>query len=89
MTLVNPMTLAFWFTVIPDQIPKGQTPLLPMICAGVFIGTVAWVVTFAGFMAWAGRRRPGLVPVLADLLGGAILAGFAAVGFWRVLRTFI
>jgi threonine/homoserine/homoserine lactone efflux protein len=63
MTLLNPMTLAFWFLAVPaaiGAIAKAPGHDLPVICIGVFIGTIAWVIGFAGAMApirMAGRRR--------------------------------
>jgi threonine/homoserine/homoserine lactone efflux protein len=117
MTLLNPMTLAFWFTVVPAigaGVAGGPPPSaarpgavrgtgepapshaadLPMLCAGVFIGTVAWVVVFAGLLAGAGRaagrsaarRRRWLAG--ADAVGGVALLFFAALAafeFWRRL----
>lgn len=102
MTLLNPMTLVFWFVAVPAM---GATPApaassqaagadLPMMCVGVFVGTLAWVLTFSTLLAIAGhaagsrpgRRRRWLA--IADAVGGVALIGFAllsAVGFWRRL----
>jgi len=105
MTLLNPMTLAFWFTVVPAMGTRpGTTPNaaaatsqaaggeLPMMCAGVFLGTLAWVLFFSAVLAHAGRaagtrpdrRRRWLA--IADLAGGLVLICFAliaGIGFWR------
>lgn len=101
MTLLNPMTLAFWFTVMPAQavptaVPAGHSAAapsakdygtdLPMICAGVFLGTVCWVVAFAGLLGWAGRRRRNWWMALADGAGGLTLLAFAALAVARLLR---
>src|SRR5439155_11752636 len=51
MTLLNPMTIAFWFVAVPEVVGKlSQQPSrdLPMICVGVFVGTISWVIGFAG-----------------------------------------
>src|SRR2546423_572312 len=60
MTLLNPMTLGFWFVAVPNvagQLSQRPTRDLPMICVGVFIGTISWVVGFAGALRIAGRWR--------------------------------
>ena len=107
MTLLNPMTLAFWFTVVPTM--AGSTAGaanaaanteagrfdLPMICAGVFIGTVGWVVFFAGALNLAGRggtspaagRRRRWLAAGADLAGGVTLLGFCLAAVWRLWRS--
>lgn len=89
MTLLNPMTLVFWFVAVPGTVgsvtqnPRGD---LPLIAVGVFIGTLAWVVTFAGLLAWAGRRRRNSWLVAADLLGGVTLLCFALASLWSYTR---
>lgn len=89
MTFLNPMTVGFWFLAIPaalGAITKQPGIDLPMICIGVFIGTIAWVIGFAGALAWAGRWRKNGWLVAADALGGAVLFCFAIAQLWRVLR---
>jgi threonine/homoserine/homoserine lactone efflux protein len=87
MTFLNPMTLLFWFVAVPATVGAiTQQPRrdLPMICAGVFIGTLAWVICFAGMLAWIGRFRRKWWLAVADGVGGAMLLTFAAAGFWRL-----
>ena len=91
MTLLNPMTLAFWFVAVPAAVGKlGQqrSGYLPMICVGVFVGTISWVIGFAGALAVAGRWRRGLWMFLADAFGGTTLLAFAALAVWRSVRRF-
>ena len=114
MTLLNPMTLAFWFTVVPattavaNRVPATPPPAvarvdagaapagtakltqehtsnLPITCAGVFIGTLAWVITFSGLLALAGRRRRNGWLAAADAAGGVTLLFFAVVMVWRLI----
>jgi threonine/homoserine/homoserine lactone efflux protein len=139
MTLLNPMTLVFWFTAVPaaggTTSPPGrppaavadvQTPVtqpgadagqpvadalgpvtavvgpvahagpndLPMMGAGVFIGTTAWVFAFSGLLAAAAARAGARRPqrrrawlAAADAAGGVTLLGFAAVAFLRLFRS--
>ncbi len=117
MTLLNPMTLAFWFTVVPaatavagpgrrppgasykadaegasakaTKLTQERTPNLPITCAGVFIGTLAWVITFSGLLALAGRRRRNGWLAAADVGGGATLLFFAAMMVWRLIRPYV
>lgn len=92
MTLLNPMTLGFWFLAVPaalGAITKEPATDLPMICTGVFIGTVAWVLTFAGTLAWAGRWRRTWWLAAADAAGGLVLFCFASVELWRAVRPLL
>ncbi|HEY2588527.1 MAG TPA: LysE family transporter, partial [Tepidisphaeraceae bacterium] len=92
MTLLNPMTLGFWFLAVPaavGAITQDPTNDLPMICAGVFIGTLAWVVTFAGTLAWAGRWRRAWWLAAADAVGGSVLFCFGMIELWRATRLLL
>lgn len=84
MTLLNPITLAFWFLVVPGTTVKlGLTAHdLPAICLGVFIATLTWVISFAGALSWLGRLKKSAWIVVADAVGGFVLLGFAAVAAW-------
>ena len=92
MTLLNPMTLAFWFLAVPGQVAsftKDAGGSLPMICTGVFIGTILWVVTFAGILSRARRWRKTWWIAAADATGGLILFGFALAKLWQVRRLLL
>lgn len=97
MTLLNPMTLAFWFVAVPGAmgpITKEPSRDLPMICAGVFVGTLAWVVVFTGLLSLATRgarssRRRQVWLACADAIGGLTLVGFALLALWRLSRAFL
>ena len=92
MTLFNPMNVIFWFTVVPGQVTAGGGggvfgEGLPVVAAGVLLGTLSWVIAFAGLLAWAGRYRRTWWLAAADATGGrAILFGFAAAGFLRLMH---
>lgn len=92
MTLLNPMTLGFWFVIVPEQVALWTFDArhdLPTICLGVFLGTILWVICFAGLLSWAGRwRRHWWLP-LADAIGGAALLALAAAGLWRACRPLL
>src|SRR4051812_10527147 len=97
MTLVNPMTLLFWFTSVPSTVAAMSNAAgagsgrsgrpehdLPMICTGVFLGTIAWVICFASTLKFAGRwRRQGWM-IVADAFGGTMLLLFAAYAAWNL-----
>ena len=92
MTLLNPMTLAFWFVAVPalaGPVAAGGTRTLPVVCVGVFAGTVCWVVFFAGVLALAGRFRRNWWLAAADAAGGAALLVFAAAALLSSLRSFL
>ena len=91
MTLLNPMTLAFWFVAVPALAGPvaDDRRHLPTICIGVFAGTVSWVVCFAGTLALAGRFRRNWWLAAADAAGGAALLVFAAFALLSSLRPFL
>ena len=89
MTLLNPMTLAFWFVAVPGtvgSITSDPSRDLPVICAGVFVGTIAWVAFFCTTLTVLGRWRRAWWLAAADLVGGAMLLGFALIGIWHLSR---
>lgn len=92
MTLLNPMTIGFWFMAVPaalGAITANPTNDLPMICTGVFIGTIGWVFAFAGTLAWAGQWRRGWWLALADAIGGGVLFCFGTIELWRTIRPLL
>jgi L-lysine exporter family protein LysE/ArgO len=93
MTLLNPMTLGFWFIAVPAAVGvsgEGVATGLPMTCVGVFIGTAAWVLFFAGCLSLAGRRRGrGGLLATADVVGGGVLLFTAAVSLWSLGNRFL
>jgi len=90
MTLLNPMTLAFWFVAVPGavgSITHDPSRDLPVICAGVFVGTIAWVFFFCTLLTVLGRWRKPWWLAAADLIGGLMLLAFAGVGVWHLWHT--
>jgi L-lysine exporter family protein LysE/ArgO len=89
MTLLNPMNVVFWLAVVPGQAAGRGTrsgEALWVVAAGVFLGTMSWVVAFAGLLACAGRYRRTWWIAAADAAGGAILFAFAVAGFLRLIH---
>ncbi len=89
MTGLNPFTWAFWFVVLPQvagTIAHDPARDLPIICTGVFAGTIAWVVSFTSLLSFAGRFRRRWWLVLADEFGGVLLLWFAAALLLNSLR---
>lgn len=92
MTLVNPMTVAFWFVAVPalaGPVAENGARDLPVLCAGVFAGTTGWVVFFAGLLALAGRFRRNWWLAAADATGGAALLVFAAAALLSSIRSLL
>src|SRR5688500_3485036 len=90
MTSLNPMTLAFWFVVLPGlagQLSHDPARDLPWICAGVFAGALSWVLFFASLITLAGNWQRQRVAFLADLFGGLMLLTFAASAIWRMVAS--
>jgi threonine/homoserine/homoserine lactone efflux protein len=86
MTLVNPLTLAFWFTTLPSIAGAIDRRRLPWVAAGVFVGTFSWVLAFAGTLSVLGRFRRGAWVRATDLGGGITLIAFAVAVFLRSIR---
>jgi L-lysine exporter family protein LysE/ArgO len=92
MTFLNPMTLLFWFVALPAMAgPITQDPAreLPIVCMGVFVGTIGWVITFAGALAVAGRFRRERWLVVTDTIGGVTLLSFALATFLRSIHALL
>jgi threonine/homoserine/homoserine lactone efflux protein len=92
MTLFNPMTLAFWFVAVPalvGSVADDVAQELPAVAAGVFIGTLAWVVTFSAALALAGRFRRNWWLAAADAAGGFTLLVFAAAALLSSLKALL
>lgn len=93
MTFINPMTIAFWFAVVPglagatsSEPPRAQ---LPIMCLGVFAGTIGWVMTFVTLLYLAGKYRKRWWLVLADEVGGTLLLAFAALALLRSVQRLL
>jgi L-lysine exporter family protein LysE/ArgO len=86
MTGLNPYTWLWWLTVLPgfaQSMHVRQSWDLPMICVGVFIGTLAWVLFFVALLTSVRRFAGRAWHVTADTLGGVMLLGFAIAALWR------
>jgi threonine/homoserine/homoserine lactone efflux protein len=89
MTATNPMTIAFWFTVLPalaGTITTQPRRDLPIICVGVFLGAIGWVLTFSALISFAGKFRKPWWMTAADEFGGVMLLGLACVALLRAVR---
>jgi threonine/homoserine/homoserine lactone efflux protein len=86
MTLLNPITLIFWFVEVPAQsaITQGTARDVPMMGTGVFIGTISWVIAFCGFLSVLGKWRQRWWLVAADRIGGIMLIALAIYGLWHL-----
>jgi threonine/homoserine/homoserine lactone efflux protein len=92
MTFFNPMTLAFWFVVLPGMaanLTEQPRRDLPLLCAGVFVGAFGWAVSFSAVLALLGRFKRNLWALAADAVGGVMLLGFAAVAAGRLVRPWL
>jgi L-lysine exporter family protein LysE/ArgO len=92
MTAVNPMTLVFWFAVVPSTVPPASAhPVqdLLLVCVGVFLATIGWVIGFAGTLAFLGSFGKQKWVRIVDAAGGVILLAFAGFTIWRVARSFL
>ena len=92
MTFFNPMTLAFWFVVLPALAAKlTDRPRhdLPFLCFGVFLGAFGWAVSFAAVLAILGRFRRDLWALAADAVGGLVLLAFALLAAKHLIQPLL
>ena len=82
------MTLAFWFFA-PKMTGVKEAAEMPLLCAGVAVGTFSWVCFFAALMSAAGRKGKQRAVALANLAGGLTLLGFGAWAIWQVVRPYL
>jgi threonine/homoserine/homoserine lactone efflux protein len=86
MTFLNPMTLAFWLIAVPAAGARSQAEALWLICIGVFLGTLSWVVCFAATISVMRRFQRRWWMAAADIVGGCILLFFGGLGGFATLR---
>jgi threonine/homoserine/homoserine lactone efflux protein len=87
MTVFNPLTIAFWFLALPGMaMAISPTAMVPM-AAGVFIGTMSWVIFFAGTLSVVRRFKSGAWMRVADIAGGITLLAFAVKTFLRSIEA--
>jgi L-lysine exporter family protein LysE/ArgO len=88
MTATNPLTIVFWFTTLPalaGTITEQPRRDMPIICIGVMIGALGWVIAFAGLLSLAGRFRRPWWMAAADIIGGVMLLALAGAAIFRAL----
>jgi L-lysine exporter family protein LysE/ArgO len=91
MTATNPLTLGFWFTTLPalaGTITVQPQRDMPIICIGVFVGAMSWVVLFAGLLSLVGRFRRPWWMAAADVMGGVMLLALAGAAIFRATGKF-
>jgi threonine/homoserine/homoserine lactone efflux protein len=91
MTATNPLTLGFWFTTLPalaGTITVQPQRDMPIICIGVFVGALSWVILFAGLLSLAGRFRRPWWMAAADVIGGLMLLSLAGAAVFRAAGKF-
>ncbi|MEM1011115.1 MAG: LysE family translocator [Planctomycetota bacterium] len=80
----SPYQAAFWLTGVPavlrSDASEGRLDEPVAVVAGVFVATLAWVVTWSTLvtLASAGNRQRG-VGIATDLIGGAVLLSFGVL----------
>jgi L-lysine exporter family protein LysE/ArgO len=88
MTATNPMTVAYWFSVLPAAVGGNTVRAwrdLPIICVGVLLGTLAWVLFVSTLLGFASRYRRAWWLRAADGIGGLVMLGLATIALWRVM----
>lgn len=88
MTGLNPYTLMFWFVALPagpGKLLERTSRDVPALLLGVFLGTFGWVLTFAALLGILKKFSRDSWIILADLVGGVTLLGFAVFSLWGLV----
>jgi threonine/homoserine/homoserine lactone efflux protein len=83
LTLPNPLALAAWVAVATSILPDASIAEAGAVAAGVGIGSAAWFVALARWVANIRQDHPALriVPRAALI----VIVGIAGIGVWRAL----
>ncbi|MFO1069853.1 MAG: LysE family transporter [Geminicoccaceae bacterium] len=88
LTLANPPTIMFFAAMFAGLGVAGSsagTAGAVAVVAGVFCGSMAWWLAFAGAVTWARGRLAGPVMLWVNRVSGVVLAGFGVWAIGRVL----
>lgn len=87
MTGLNPYTLMFWFVALPagpGKLLEQSHRDVPALLLGVIVGTFGWVLVFSGLLGLLKKFSHDSWIIIADLIGGVTLLGFAAFSLWML-----
>lgn len=87
--IISPYNYAFYLVAMPST-AKAAIATSPSIWAlplGVLVGTAAWVVGFSAMLAWL--KRYSSTGMWADLVGGVMLLGFAALTLLKLAQSLL
>lgn len=87
LTLVNPITILFWSSVSVQVAALSQAHTLSVfwLGLGVIVGTLSWASGLNLFLHLTRHRLSAIIMHRLNLIGGVILIGFAAFGFYHAL----
>lgn len=86
MTGLNAYTWLWWFTAVPSiagTLTDNPTHDLPMICLGVGVAALTWVLVFASALGLVRHFAGRTFHVVADAIGGVMLLGFGLLALWK------
>ena len=104
MTSLNPMTLVFWFVIVPATGMNGGDHLSPSAahgltssvstkCIGVFLAAISWVLLFTSLLSWIRSKNDPAQKLrgmrICDLVGGVLLFSFALRTIWRIAVQYL
>lgn len=92
MTGLNPYTWAFWLGGVSGSaktLTEHPEHDLPIICLGVFLATLSWVICFTGTMSVLRRFGGKSWLIIADAVGGVVLLAFAGTAAWAAVGKWV
>ena len=88
MTGLNVYTWLWWFTAVPSiagTVTDHPRRDLPMICIGVGVAALCWVVCFASVLSVVRHFAGRTFHMVADVVGGTMLLGFGLWALWTAV----
>ena len=87
MTLLNPMTVIFWSSISAQLAALSHRGSASSLYAGigVLLGTISWILVLNSVVHFTRHRLSDKVMHYLNVVGGVLLLGFAAFGFWHAL----
>lgn len=85
LTLLNPFTLLFWFSVsaqIAGFASEGKV-VVWLLGVGVLAGTISWILSLNTILHFTRHRLKATTINKINKLGGLILLGFAVFSLWH------
>ncbi|HUD71341.1 MAG TPA: LysE family translocator, partial [Dongiaceae bacterium] len=92
ITIVNPMTIAFWLGILAANLASRTRASVPIEIAyigALALGCLLWTTSVAGALHYGRRVAGGRALRVVSALAGVALLGFGVDFAWRAVRELI